>query len=622
MRKLCEVFFSLFISLLISLGYTKTINSDISQDNKKKSDTANEAQEQTVNDVTLYADTNYQGESWVLQPRGYSISELKTFKSLKIPSGYEVLFSDRKDYESNNNKSYSQDISTIDTSKYKYIYIAKLDDSTVTGIATREEYNSNTHEYVGVGLNNLKILDPAVENIIIDNSPLFNGLGNITQYRNLQSIKYNASSSVVNEVFQKDMNSIFEFLDKINYLKNIEIAGTHEEFSITRNKKFLGVNIQSLSAIPADTTEIYLIDCNKIQDFSTLSRYTSLKKLFMYGTTFSTATTSNWNEILSIIDILSISGSLTHVQLPETYNGKLVKSANTTGRKLEYYGALGAIKIANSGFEYSTKLKEVYFPSVKSIDDLAFHRCISLTTVDMPQCESIGQKAFYCDENLQNARFTKVKKVGNHAFYQCKRLAVVDMANVTDIGISAFETCAALKKFGDLSQIKGDNVFFAPTITKVEDYAFRMTDASGQTKIEAVEMPECISIGKESFSRWRSMKKLNLPKCKTIDVEGFYDPYSLEELNLPLVETIATRAFVFNKGECLRGTLELPHVKTIGSCAFGGTNWAHPNITAVNAPECTNMSNDAFRGNINLKSIYSSCNNKIIVMQQARSRLT
>lgn len=223
---------------------------------------------------------------------------------------------------------------------------------------------------------------------------------------------------------------------------------------------------------------------------------------------------------------------------------------------------------------------------------------------------------------MQDVRFTKVKKVGDQAFYQCKRLEVVDMADVADIGVSAFEACASLKRFGDLSQIKRDNVFFAPSIIKIGNYAFRMTDASGQTKIEEVEIPECISIGKESFSRWRSMKKLSLQKCKTIDAEGFYDPYSLKELNLPLVEKIATRAFVFNRGENLKGTLELPHVKIIGSCAFGGTNYAHPNITTVNAPECTNMSDDAFRGNINLKSISSSCNNKIIVMQQARSRLT
>ena len=148
-----------------------------------------------------------------------------------------------------------------------------------------------------------------------------------------------------------------------------------------------------------------------------------------------------------------------------------------------------------------------------------------------------------------------------------------------------------------------------------------MTDASGQTKIEEAEMPECLSIGKESFSRWRSLKKLILQNCKTIGAEAFYDPYNLRELSLPVVEIIETRAFVYNKGESLNGTLDLPKVKSIGSCAFGGSNYAHPNISVVNAPECTSLANDAFRGNTNLKTITSNTANKILVMQQAKLRL-
>ena len=574
-----------------------------------------------VTDVTVYTETNYQGTAQTLKPQGYLISELGAFKSIKIPSGYEVLFSDREDYESNNNKSYSQDMATINTAGYKYIYVAKLDTSSQSGIATREEYNKDTQEYVGVGISSLKLLDPSVKKITIDNCPQFTGLGDITQYKKLQFIRYNATSGNSDEVFQKDINSIFEFLDKTSYLKDIELVGEHNECFVSRNGKFLGVNIQSLDVIPSDVSEVYLIDCNKLKDISALSKYKSLKKLFMYGTTLASATSSDWKNVLSIIDNLSVSGNLTHVQLPTTYTGEIYKGQRSNARKIEYYGALGATRIAFECFEYSQKLKEVYFPSVKTIDTWGFHRCTNLTKVDMPQCETINQKAFYCNENLQEVSFKNVKKIGDKAFYQCKRLAMVDVPNVIEIGISAFETDISLKKFGDLSKIENDNVFFAPKLTKVGNYAFKMTDASGQTKIKEVEMPECLVIGKESFSRWRSMEKLTLQKCKTIGAEAFYDPYSLKELNLPAVEILETRAFVYNKGESLNGTLDLPNVKSIGSCVFGGSNYAHPNITTVNAPECTSLANDAFRGNVNLKTVTSSTTNKITVIQQARSRL-
>ncbi len=590
-------------------------------DNPKETNNKNSTEVGDANDVTevtVYAEENYQGEAYVLQPRGYLISEIEKFKSIKIPTGYEVLFSDMENYESNNNQSYSKSIPIINTAKYKYFYIAKIDETSNSGLANREEYNENTHEYIGVGITSLKILGPNVEKITIDNATQFTGLGNITQYKKLQFIRYNASSGSTDEVFHKDMNSIFEFLDKTTYLKDIELVGEHQPFSICRNGKFLGVNIKSLSEIPEDTTEIYLIDCNKIQDASNLRKYTSLKKLFMYGTTFALA---DWKSILSTIDTLSISGKLTHVQLPPSFVGEITKSQRVQGRKIEYFGALGAMKIASEGFQCCPYLREVYFPRVKTIDSWGFYKCNNLTIVNMPQCEYINQNAFECNKNLQEVKFKNATKIGEKAFYQCNQLSLVDMPNVQEIGKSAFETCASLKKFGDLSKIEKDNVFYAPKLMKVGDYAFKMTDASGQTTIEEVILPECISVGKESFSRWRSMKKLNLPKCRTIATEGFYDPYNLSDLSLPEVEFIDARAFVYNKDEKISGTLELPKVKTIGSCAFGGSNFAHPNITAINAPECTNMSDDAFRGNVNIKSISSNCDNKIAVLQQSKSRL-
>lgn len=605
----------------VDANVIETENSKISDKFTERDDTneATEIEENTdVNEVTIYTEANYKGKAHVLRPRGYLISEVEKFKSIKIPNGYEVLFSDMEDYESNNNQSYSKSMPTIDTAKYKYFYIAKIDEASNSGLATMEEYNENTREYVGIGITSLKTLDPNVEKIVIDNATQFTGLGNITPYKKLQFIKYNASSGLSDEVFQKDMNSIFDFLDRNTYLKDIELVGEHQSFSICRNRKFLGININTLSEIPEDTNEIYLIDCNKIQDASNLLKYTSLKKLFMYGSTFALA---DWKSILSTIDTLSISGSLTHVQLPPLFVGELTKSQRSQSRKIEYFGALGAMKIATEGFQYCQYLKEVYFPKVKTIDNWGFYRCKNLVTVNMPQCEYINNNAFSCNENLQEVKFRSVIKIGNQAFYQCKRLSLVDMPNVQEIGKSAFETCASLKRFGALSEIEKDNMFYTPKLVKVGDYAFKMTDASGQTKIEEVNMPECVSVGKESFSRWRSMRKLDLPKCMTIATEGFYDPYSLSELNLPKVEVIENRAFVYNKGDKIHGTLDLPHVKTIGSCAFGGSNFAHPNIVSINAPECTNMSDDAFRGNINLKSVTANCDNKITILQQSRSRL-
>lgn len=102
------------------------------------------------------------------------------------------------------------------------------------------------------------------------------------------------------------------------------------------------------------------------------------------------------------------------------------------------------------GFLSNSSIKSMNIPNdIKSIGDLAFWKCVSLTTVTIgSSVVSIGKYAFEGCSSLTSITIPdSVIDIGNFAFWKCTGLAVINIGkNTTNIGNGAFRGCNKLKE--------------------------------------------------------------------------------------------------------------------------------------------------------------------------------
>ena len=140
-------------------------------------------------------------------------------------------------------------------------------------------------------------------------------------------------------------------------------------------------------------------------------------------------------------------------------DGKIVKpykaSSLPTIVSNTYSDGKGIIKFAtdvtsigNYAFYKCLSLTSVTIPdSVTSIGDLAFWACISLTSVTIPDSvTSIGKGAFYRCISLTSVTIgNSVTSIGDGAFNACDGFSSLLIPNsVTSIGMKAFSSCRSL----------------------------------------------------------------------------------------------------------------------------------------------------------------------------------
>ena len=95
-------------------------------------------------------------------------------------------------------------------------------------------------------------------------------------------------------------------------------------------------------------------------------------------------------------------------------------------------------------FTNCTSLTTVDLPECTSIGKDAFYGCKSLTTIDLPECTSIGEHAFNNCTNLTTVNLPKCTSIGEYAFENCPNLAIVNLPKCTFIGQFAFQYCPNL----------------------------------------------------------------------------------------------------------------------------------------------------------------------------------
>ena len=89
--------------------------------------------------------------------------------------------------------------------------------------------------------------------------------------------------------------------------------------------------------------------------------------------------------------------------------------------------------IERRGLLGDEKLEYLYAPHLKTIEDVAFSFCSSLTTIVVPEVETIGRGAFDgC--NFTNATFKRLQSIGEHGL-SCSTLSSISIYNTIDDGI-------------------------------------------------------------------------------------------------------------------------------------------------------------------------------------------
>jgi hypothetical protein len=250
-------------------------------------------------------------------------------------------------------------------------------------------------------------------------------------------------------------------------------------------------------------------------------------------------------------------------------------------------------------------------PTVTTIHELTFARCVSLKTINMPdQVTTIGDRAFAGCTSLKTIKIPdQVITIGDRAFLECSSLVSIDMPDqVTTIGEGVFWGCTLLKtiKIPDQVTTIGESAFAECTSLVSIDLPDQVTTIGYHafcecTSLVSIDMPDQVTtIGNSAFCECTSLKTIKIPdQVTTIADRAFYRCTSLKTIKIPnQMTTIGEDVFW---GCTSLKTIKIPdQVTTIGEDAFNECT----SLVSISIPdELTTIGEYAFCGCISLTSI-------------------
>ena len=183
------------------------------------------------------------------------------------------------------------------------------------------------------------------------------------------------------------------------------------------------------------------------------------------------------DDMFTITDdgtITSYTGDTLYLKVPETVNGITVTDiAEGVFAESSLWGLilpdtmtfLGDMSLwggtSHNSCVYGNKtISVISGENVKTLGSKAFYECTSLREVDFPNCEQIGNEAFYYT-NLVGAHFPKVTTLLSGAFYFAQFLRELYLPNCTKMLDNAFERCYQLQYlYAPLIDIDVDSIEF------------------------------------------------------------------------------------------------------------------------------------------------------------------
>lgn len=156
----------------------------------------------------------------------------------------------------------------------------------------------------------------------------------------------------------------------------------------------------------------------------------------------------------------------------------------------------GITRIGTMAFYDHALIRSVSLPfSVKTVGEMAFAGCESMTTVVMPKVTRIEQYAFSRCKSLDGVTLPNtLTALDDHAFYWCESLSYIRVpASVTQLGRTVFGYCSSLLR-ADIA---------APVETLPEWFFY------GCNQLVSITLPkEMNDIGEDAFTRCESLNRL------------------------------------------------------------------------------------------------------------------
>ncbi len=269
----------------------------------------------------------------------------------------------------------------------------------------------------------------------------------------------------------------------------------------------------------------------------------------------------------------------------------------------------------------SPNLKTINFPGMTTVGEQWFSSGLaSVTTINLPNAENIGNDAFLGCTSLTDLRAPKVKTIGSNAFSYCSSLTSVNMPYVTSIGSTAFRQCTKLSSVNmpELQSMYGESFdgdvlltelhlpklttllscgFYIPNIrildlpelTTRENFNLIANNAQGSTTLEEVNAPKLKTLNAGDFANCTNLKKVNVDAAETISENAFSGCTSLDNLSLPNATSIGGYAFA---GCTALKNLDLHKATSIGSYAFRDCTA----LKYLDLPSATSITDGAFMG--------------------------
>ena len=270
--------------------------------------------------------------------------------------------------------------------------------------------------------------------------------------------------------------------------------------------------------------------------------------------------------------VMSYSGTLTDVVIPECYRGKAVTSIT--------YGA----------FSNCTELTSITIPvSVTTIEWSAFSGCSGLTSIIIPDSvTSIGDSAFSNTawyNNQPDGLVYAGKVVYKYKGTMPNNTSIILKEGTIAIAARAFQGCSGLT-----------SITIPNSVTNIDDYAFY-----GCGSLKSVTIPDSVtSIGMGGFYGCSGLKSVTIPDSVTSIGNGaFYGCSELTNVTIPDSVT-SIDAGVFQGCSGLTSITIPNSVTSIGSYAFYGCT----GLTSITIPNnVTSIGGSAFKDCSGLTSI-------------------
>ncbi len=214
--------------------------------------------------------------------------------------------------------------------------------------------------------------------------------------------------------------------------------------------------------------------------------------------------------------------------------------------------APGITDIGASAFYGCGNLDEVYLPNLQTIEKNAFRATGTIDGFPFENLKKVPTMSFY-GSDVYNVNLENATSIQGSAFAYCTSLTEVSIPKVdteTDMGTSVFINCPMLEivKFKENTICIPEHTFNGcnfssldcfDTIETIADNAFSNNDALTDITMKSVEY-----IGSSAFENCQNLTTVVLPRIVYVDYEAFKDCSSLTSLTLSdCVEEIGSDAF-------------------------------------------------------------------------------